>query len=114
MAMSSHNDALDCRLLLERNDGILLPAPIPVPEEDSFGVRAPTTSTTVALAVADMLALTVADELHREKTKSVFQRNHPGGAIGMTMQDVERMKRADVDVSVVALPSPSVSAESED
>ncbi|EGP88315.1 unnamed protein product [Zymoseptoria tritici ST99CH_1A5] len=114
MAMSSHNDALDCRLLMDRDDGILLPTPIPIKEEDSFGVRAPTTSTTVALAVADMLALTVADELHREDTKSVFQRNHPGGAIGMTPQEVESLKRADVDVSIVALPSPSISAESED
>jgi D-arabinose 5-phosphate isomerase GutQ len=68
---------------------ILLPAPIHEKEESSFGVCAPTTSTTVALAVADMLALTVAEELHRcdrggaSRTKEVFRKNHPGGAIGM-------------------------------
>jgi D-arabinose 5-phosphate isomerase GutQ len=68
---------------------ILLPAPIHEKEELSFGVCAPTTSTTVALAVADMLAITVAEELHRceaggdSRTKAVFRRNHPGGAIGM-------------------------------
>lgn len=111
MAMTSHNEIMQCHLLAKRTDGILLPTPIPVPEESSFGVRAPTTSTTVALAVADMLALTIADELHRENTKSVFLRNHPGGAIGMNHRELEELKEA--NVSIVELPSPSIS-ESED
>lgn len=114
IAMSSHHEAKQCHLLAARTDGILLPTPIPVPEESSFGVRAPTTSTTVALAVADMLALTIADELHGNDTKSVFLRNHPGGAIGMSHREMEEIKIAHSDVSIVELPSPSISAESED
>jgi D-arabinose 5-phosphate isomerase GutQ len=45
-------------------------------------VSAPTTSTTVAAAVGDMLAITVAQAVHRGAASSVFRRNHPGGAIG--------------------------------
>lgn len=94
--------------------GILLPAPIHEAEERTFGVKAPTTSTTVALAVADMLVLTVADEMHRDGTSEVFAKNHPGGAIGMHHREVEKLRQADEDVSAVELPSPSISAESED
>ncbi|KAL1902727.1 hypothetical protein Sste5346_001170 [Sporothrix stenoceras] len=60
---------------------ILLPAPIPVEEKVSFGVAAPTASTTTALAVGDALAIVTSKELH-PSTESVFRRNHPGGAIG--------------------------------
>lgn len=116
VAMSSHLEREDCLLLRGRNEerGVLLPAPIPVKEEVSFGVSAPTTSTTVALAVADMLALAVADEMHRGNTRDVFLKNHPGGAIGMTHRKVEEVKKAKLDVSIVELPSPTISAESED
>lgn len=114
MAMSSQRHWKDCQLLQARGAGILLPAPIHESEESTFGIKAPTTSTTVALAVSDMLALTVADELHRERTKDVFHANHPGGAIGMSHREVASLKESDVDISVVELPSPSVSAKSED
>ncbi|CAK7233026.1 hypothetical protein SBRCBS47491_008467 [Sporothrix bragantina] len=60
---------------------ILLPAPIPVEEKVSFGVAAPTASTTTALAVGDALAIVTSKELH-PSTEAVFRRNHPGGAIG--------------------------------
>ncbi|KAF2260685.1 SIS domain-containing protein [Lojkania enalia] len=82
LAITSHKYPVDCPLIRERPDAILLPAPIHELEETSFGVSAPTTSTTVAIAVGDMLALTVAEALHEGNTKEVFQRNHPGGAIG--------------------------------
>ncbi|EMC99589.1 hypothetical protein BAUCODRAFT_47494, partial [Baudoinia panamericana UAMH 10762] len=84
MALTSHMQPEQCKLLCDADDGILLPAPIPVKEEVSFGVAAPTTSTTAALAVADMLALTVAEQLHGagSRTSEAFRRNHPGGAIG--------------------------------
>jgi len=114
MAMTSHRRRKDCQLLVDRENGILLPTPIHEKEEVSFGVTAPTTSTTVALAVADMIALNVADELHSGKTKDVFLKNHPGGAIGMTHQEVQQLKRPCEDVSIVELPSPSISAESDD
>lgn len=101
IAMTSHLDRRDCALLARRKSGILLSAPIPESEETSYGVSAPTTSTTVALAVADMLALTVAQKLHSGEQRSVFKRNHPGGAIGMNHQEAEQLSGDGVDFSVV-------------
>jgi D-arabinose 5-phosphate isomerase GutQ len=114
IAISSHCNVSECRLLRGRDTAILLPAPIQESEESSFGVGAPTTSTTVALAVADMLALTLAQQIHgREKKQEVFKRNHPGGAIGMNHREVEELKKKDpaIDVSILELPSPSISGE---
>ena len=82
IAVTSHTHPSKCPLLSERPDAVLLPAPIHELEEVSFGVCAPTTSTTVTIAVGDMLALTVAEAIHQEEKKSVFKKNHPGGAIG--------------------------------
>ena len=65
--------------------GILLPAPVHEDEEASFGVRAPTSSTTVALSLGDALAIAAARKLHTATGKSpaeVFRGFHPGGAIG--------------------------------
>ncbi|KAL2269197.1 hypothetical protein VTJ83DRAFT_4043 [Remersonia thermophila] len=80
--LTGHDRPDTCDLLRRRPGAILLPAPIHEDETRSFGVAAPTTSTTVALAVADALALVVAAELHEGGVESVFKRNHPGGAIG--------------------------------
>lgn len=82
LAITSHKNAAECPLIRQCPDAILLPAPIHELEEVSFGVCAPTTSTTVAIAVGDMLALTLAESMHQEDTKHVFRKNHPGGAIG--------------------------------
>ena len=117
--MSSQTSRSACPLIQARKPdlGILLPAPIPVSEEASFGVSAPTTSTTVALAVSDMLALTVAERLHRSRSgckREAFKRNHPGGAIGMSHQrEVVKVKKTEVKVEVLELPSPSISANDE-
>jgi len=47
---------------------------------------APTTSTTVALALGDALAVATAGYLHEglegRESSAVFGRNHPGGALG--------------------------------
>jgi len=83
IALTSHMESSACLLLSDRPDAILLPAPIHESEESTFGVSAPTTSTTVAIAVGDMLALTTADRIHQAEAGAVFKRNHPGGAIGM-------------------------------
>ncbi|MCJ1444493.1 MAG: hypothetical protein MMC23_004995 [Stictis urceolatum] len=77
----------DCPLFSMRSDArrnILLPAPIPVSEEEAFGVRVPTISTTVALALCDSVAMAVATELHggRNQVEEVFRDCHPGGDIG--------------------------------
>jgi hypothetical protein len=67
---------------------ILLPAPIHIDEEASFGVSAPTTSTTVALALGDALAIATARRLHTTPGRGpaeVFKGFHPGGAIGAAL-----------------------------
>lgn len=64
---------------------ISLPAPIHEDEESSFGLSAPTSSTTVALALGDALALATAQRLHNSPDRGpaeVFKSFHPGGAIG--------------------------------
>ncbi|KAK0945513.1 hypothetical protein LTR48_000649 [Friedmanniomyces endolithicus] len=120
IALTGHTKAKECALLVggfgqEGGAGILLPAPVPEREVLSFGVAAPTTSTTVALAVADMLALTVAAEMHGGRMGEVFTRNHPGGAIGVegreTTRKQRRRKRKGGEEAVVPeLPTPCVSA----
>lgn len=88
-----------CDVVRQRPDAIVLPSPVHELETASFGLAAPTTSTTAALAVGDALALVCAGELHggpppsargahppmpfgMNRVASVFARNHPGGAIG--------------------------------
>jgi hypothetical protein len=85
IVMTSHTDPSSCPLLSNRANSLLLPSPIHELEKTSFGISAPTTSTTVALALGDALALAVAQKLHLAAgttSSVVFQSNHPGGAIG--------------------------------
>ncbi|KAI5301206.1 hypothetical protein KEM56_001890 [Ascosphaera pollenicola] len=87
IAMTQHTIPSECALIsIAANlSTILLPAPVHIPEEKDFGVAAPTTSTTVAIALGDALALSVANKIHLAEGKTpseVFKRNHPGGAIG--------------------------------
>lgn len=74
-----------CKIAASRPDMVLLPAPIPEPEEVSFGVSAPTTSITITNAVGDALAYVVSREMH-STVSTVFSKNHPGGAIGEAFQ----------------------------
>jgi hypothetical protein len=87
IAITAHIHPSSCPLLsYNRSDmTILLPAPVHMDEETSFGVSAPTTSTTVALALGDALALATARCLHTAPGRGpaeVFKGFHPGGAIG--------------------------------
>lgn len=61
-----------------------------------------------------MLALTVADQLHENKSK-VFKKNHPGGAIGaVTKESAQAIASACQEpVTLLELPSPSISAQSD-
>ena len=98
IAMTSHTQPSSCPLLANRRNSLLLPAPIHESEKSSFSISAPTTSTTVALALGDALALAVAQKIHTAMGKSsaeVFQLNHPGGAIGAA-------------AAVAAVPTPAV------
>ncbi|OAA77230.1 sugar isomerase, KpsF/GutQ [Akanthomyces lecanii RCEF 1005] len=80
--MTSHTRPDACEFIKRRPSTILLPAPVHEPERTSFGVSAPTTSTTAALALGDALAMTAAHELHPDLA-GAFAKNHPGGAIGV-------------------------------
>ncbi|KAK8109473.1 SIS domain-containing protein [Apiospora kogelbergensis] len=71
----------DCELIRHRPDAILLPAPTYELEKTSFGVNAPTTSVTMAIAVGHALAIVASREMYRS-VPAVFAKNHPGGAIG--------------------------------
>ncbi|KXL43422.1 hypothetical protein M433DRAFT_318769 [Acidomyces richmondensis BFW] len=110
LALTGHLEPSDCMLFTGRSKCILLPAVIPEKEEITVGVAAPSISTTVALAVADMLALTVANELYGSNTRKVFRTNHPGGAIGMNQDAVEQKMKESEKFTVLELPSPSISA----
>lgn len=91
IVLTGRTESSACELVRVRPDAVLLPSPIPEPEASSFGVSAPTTSTTVALAVGDALAIAAAHELHASVAQ-VFSRNHPGGAIGASLsRDSERV-----------------------
>jgi D-arabinose 5-phosphate isomerase GutQ len=95
---SQHGNVPPCDVVRLRPDAIVLPAPVHELETVSFGLAAPTTSTTAALAVGDALALVCAEELHggrsyggkgssssagpSSRVAALFARNHPGGAIG--------------------------------
>ncbi|KAH0436666.1 sis domain-containing protein [Colletotrichum camelliae] len=74
-----------CEIAKARPDLILLPAPIPESEKETFGVSAPTTSTTMAIAVGDALAYVASKEMY-SSVSNVFAKNHPGGAIGQAFK----------------------------
>ncbi|KAJ5105719.1 Sugar isomerase (SIS) [Penicillium alfredii] len=88
IALTSHTHTASCPLLSLHGSsgmGILLPAPIHEDEGLSFGVNAPTSSTTVALSLGDALAIAAARKLHTTPGKGpaeIFRSFHPGGAIG--------------------------------
>lgn len=87
IAITAHRDPATCPLLSSAGSRttILLPAPVHEHEEISFGIPAPMTSTTVALAIGDALALATARKLHAQPGRGpaeVFREFHPGGAIG--------------------------------
>lgn len=106
IAMTSHTHPSFCPLVASRENSLLLPAPIHEAEKISFSVSAPTTSTTVALALGDALALAVGQKLHTALGKSsaeVFRSNHPGGAIGAAAMS-EIKSPGVVLMSDVALP----------
>jgi D-arabinose 5-phosphate isomerase GutQ len=88
--MTAHTNPHSCPLLThptrQKAKNFLLPTMLHESETSSFGFSAPTTSTTITLALGDSLALSVADTLHTNtglETPSVFAGNHPGGAIGL-------------------------------
>lgn len=89
IAITSHTDPSTYPLFAGagRKGAILLPAPVHELEATSFGLPAPMTSTTVALAVSDGLVLATARKLYPTPASGpaeLFRQFHPGGAIGAT------------------------------
>lgn len=87
IAITAHMHPSTCPLFASRLAGkdILLRAPVHEDEGVSFGVSAPTSSTLVALALGDALAIAAAKRLHAppgRRPADVFRGNHPGGNIG--------------------------------
>ncbi|KAI8960975.1 SIS domain-containing protein [Daldinia sp. FL1419] len=101
IVLTSHTRPDGCELIQQRQDAILLPAPIHESEIVSFGVSAPTTSTTVALALGDALAVVASQELHPTVT-SVFAKNHPGGAIGQAFNKPRQIR--DIAIPLYEIP----------
>ncbi|KAH8671157.1 hypothetical protein BX600DRAFT_509856 [Xylariales sp. PMI_506] len=102
IVLTSHTRSESCELIKQRPDMILLPAPIHESETASFGVSAPTTSTTMAIAVGDALAIVASHELHAS-VSSTFSRNHPGGAIGATFRKPQKVKDIAIPLSEIPL-----------
>ncbi|KAE8453950.1 hypothetical protein EG329_007726 [Mollisiaceae sp. DMI_Dod_QoI] len=102
IVMTSHTHPSTCAIIKQRPDAILLPAPIHKSETDSFGFNAPTTSTTMALALGDALAVVISNELHIN-VQAVFSQNHPGGAIGQAARGPSKI--SDLTIRFLDLPS---------
>lgn len=103
--MTAHTNLSTVPLTRERENTILLPATIHELEETSFGVCAPTTSTTAAMALGDALAIATAKLIHSAEgsnIKEVFRKNHPGGAIGMKVKAPQKL--ADLATSLASMP----------
>ena len=112
--MTSHTNPRTCPILTHPSrspsQNFLLPTILHESEIVSFGISAPTTSTTVTLALGDSLALTIADALHTSaglETPQIFAANHPGGAIGASFKEeskaVSRVSNVATPVSEVPI-----------
>ena len=105
IAITAHRNIATCPLLSNTGSRttILLPAPVHEPEEVSFGLPAPMTSTTVALAIGDALALATAQKIHTQPGRGppeIFRAFHPGGAIGASFaSDLPLMENSDSGTS---------------
>ena len=73
---------------------------IPKAEEACGETRAPTTSTTMMLALGDALAVALIEA--RGFTASDFARFHPGGALGSALARAEDLMHAGADAPLIA------------
>src|SRR5256714_1190944 len=107
IVLTSHVVPSTCPLVATRENSILLPAPIHEPENVSFGLSAPTSSTTVALALGDALSLSVAERLHTipgRRPADVFRSYHPGGAIGLAAAASSAPQMSDIATAIEKVP----------
>jgi arabinose-5-phosphate isomerase len=87
--------------LIRRSDvGIVLP---PAPEACSVGL-APTTSTTMTLALGDALAVALME--HRQFTPEDFRGLHPGGRLGARLATVADLMHRGTEMPLIAADAP--------
>lgn len=102
IVITRHISGSTCEIIRRRPDSILLPAPIHISETDSHGFNAPTTSTTICLALCDALAVVLANHYHKD-IGAVFARYHPGGAIGAASAVPKRIAEVVVDFNNISV-----------
>lgn len=102
IVLTGHKHRSSCEIARTRPNTIFLPAPTHESETLSFGCSAPTTSTTMAIAVGDALALVTAQELNSKGIAAVFAKNHPGGAIGAAFKAPQKV--SDVATCLADMP----------
>lgn len=90
----------DSTLLRRADVGILLPQ---VPEACGTGY-VPTTSTTMALALGDALAVALLE--HRQFTPERFREFHPGGRLGSRLLKVSDLMHRGTELPLVARSTP--------
>lgn len=87
--------------LIRRSDiGLVLP---PEPEASTSGL-APTTSTTMTLALGDALAIAIME--HRQFSPEDFRRFHPGGRLGARLATVANLMHESDQIPLVASGTP--------
>jgi arabinose-5-phosphate isomerase len=90
----------DSTLIRQSDIGLVLP---PAPEACPVGL-APTTSTTMALALGDALAIALME--HRAFTPEDFRGLHPGGRLGARLATVAHLMHSGGEVPLVAPDAP--------
>ena len=90
----------DSTLMRQADVGILLP---PAPEACSVGL-APTTSTTMTMALGDALAVALME--HRAFTPEDFRGLHPGGRLGARLATVGQLMHRGEEMPLIAPEAP--------
>lgn len=91
-------------LMRQADVGLLLPS---APEACSVGL-APTTSTTMTLALGDAMAVALME--HREFTPEDFREFHPGGRLGARLATVGLLMHSGAEMPLIAPGTPMTEA----
>jgi arabinose-5-phosphate isomerase len=94
----------DSTLIRQSDVGLVLP---PEPEACSVGL-APTTSTTMALALGDALAVALMEQ--RKFTPQAFRAFHPGGRLGARLATVAQLMHVGAELPLVGPDAPMSAA----
>lgn len=105
----------ESKLALQPQVKSLLYAELPdhLKESTIHGIPAPTVSATLSLALADAVALALAEMIEEDhiKRKKVFSMKHPGGSIGLDLSHLnDNYTRMDSSASQSSVPLRSLSS----